>query len=63
MKSYLLIIFSIIFLCACSITKVDKSIEQSNIQDVSELILKLAQKEKELSDTIKKLEECQNSKK
>jgi len=63
MKSYLLIIFSIFFLCACSTTKVDKSITQSNIQDVSELILKLAQKEKELSDTIKKLEECQSSKK
>jgi len=63
MKSYLFIIFSIFFLCACSTTKVDKSIEQSNIQDVSALILKLAQKEKELSDIIKKLEECQSSKK
>jgi len=63
MKSYIFIIFSAIFLCACSTTKVDKSIAQSNIQDISELILKLTQKEKELSDTIKKLEECQNSKK
>jgi len=63
MKGYPFIIFSIIFLCACSTTKVDKSIVQSNIQDVSVLILKLAQKEKELSDTIKKLEKCQNSQK
>jgi len=63
MKNYILIIFLIIFLSACSTTKVDKSITQSNIQDVSVLILKLAQKEKELSDTIKKLEECQNNKK
>jgi len=63
MKNCIFIIVSAIFLCACSTTKVDKSITQSNIQDVSELILKLAQKEKELSDTIKKLEECQNSKK
>ncbi|QKF58223.1 lipoprotein [Aliarcobacter lanthieri] len=62
MKNYIFIIFLTVFLSACS-TKIDRSIEQSNVQDVSELILQLAEKEKEINDIIKELEQCNATKK
>ncbi|WP_026802905.1 hypothetical protein [Aliarcobacter lanthieri] len=62
MKNYIFIIFLTVFFSACS-TKIDRSIEQSNVQDVSELILQLAEKEKEINDIIKELEQCNATKK
>ncbi|MGJ0319423.1 hypothetical protein [Aliarcobacter cryaerophilus] len=52
----LLSLFSILF-TACS-TKVDKDINSSNVEDVSALLEQLAQKEKEINDIIKELEQC-----
>lgn len=62
MKNYIFIIFIALVLSACS-TKVDNSIQESNIKDVSELIAQLAQKEKEKNDIIKELEQCNATKK
>ncbi len=65
MKKYLFIIllsfFSILF-SACS-TKIDESIDNSNISDVATLLEQLAQKEKEINDIIKELEQCEATKK
>lgn len=52
----LLSLFSILF-TACS-TKIDDSISKSNEADISNLLDQLAQKEKELNDIIKELEQC-----
>lgn len=62
MKNYIFIIFIALVLSACS-TKIDNSIQESNIKDVSELIAQLAQKEKEKNDIIKELEQCNATKK
>lgn len=60
MKKYMFLIllslFSIIF-TACS-TKIDNSISNSNQADISNLLDQLAQKEKEINDIIKELEQC-----
>ncbi|WP_228137947.1 hypothetical protein [Aliarcobacter cryaerophilus] len=60
MKKYMFLIllslFSIIF-TACS-TKIDDSISNSNQTDISNLLDQLAQKEKEINDIIKELEQC-----
>ena len=52
----LLSLFSILF-SACS-TKIDDSISKSNEADISNLLDQLAQKEKEINDIIKELEQC-----
>ena len=52
----LLSLFSILF-TACS-TKIDDSISKSNEADISNLLDQLAQKEKEINDIIKELEQC-----
>ncbi|WP_418184624.1 hypothetical protein ACNSOS_06395 [Aliarcobacter vitoriensis] len=62
MKNYMFIIFFVAFFSACS-TKIDRSIEQSNVKDVSELILQLAEQEKKINDIIKDLEQCNATKK
>lgn len=62
MKPYILVIFLTLFFSACS-TKVDNSINKSNVQDVSDLISQLAQKDKEINDIIKELEQCNATKK
>lgn len=60
MKKYifliLLTIFSLLF-TACS-TKIDESIDNSNTADISNLLDQLAQKEKDINDIIKELEQC-----
>lgn len=65
MNKYIFLIllsFFSIFLTACT-TKIDKSIDNSNIADVSALLTQLAQKEKEMNDIIKELEQCGATKK
>ncbi|PRM92798.1 hypothetical protein CJ672_00490 [Arcobacter cryaerophilus gv. occultus] len=60
MKKYIfLILLSLfsIFFTACS-TKIDDSISNSNQDDISNLLDQLAQKEKEINDIIKELEQC-----
>lgn len=65
MKKYifliLLTIFSLLF-TACS-TKIDESIDNSNTADISNLLDQLAQKEKDINDIIKELEQCGATKK
>ena len=60
MKKYMFIIllslFSILF-TSCS-TKIDDSISNSTQVDISNLLDQLAQKEKEINDIIKELEQC-----
>lgn len=60
MKKYIfLILLSLfsIFFTACS-TKIDESIDNSNTADISTLLDQLAQKDKEINDIIKELEQC-----
>ncbi|RXI28169.1 hypothetical protein CRU87_02860 [Aliarcobacter trophiarum LMG 25534] len=57
----LLSLFSILF-TACA-TKIDETIEKSNVSDISLLLEQLAQKEKEINDIIKELEQCEATKK
>ena len=52
----LLSLFSII--CTACSTKIDDSINNSNQADISNLLDQLAQKEKEINDIIKELEQC-----
>ena len=52
----LLSLFSILF-TACS-TKIDDSISKSNEADISNLLEQKEQKEKEINDIIKELEQC-----
>ena len=65
MKKYMFLIllslFPIIF-TACS-TKIDDSISNSTQVDISNLLDQLAQKEKEINDIIKELEQCEATKK
>ncbi|HKM19454.1 MAG TPA: hypothetical protein VJY14_05270 [Aliarcobacter sp.] len=65
MKKYMFLIllslFSIIF-TACS-TKINESIDNSNQADISTLLEQLIQKDKEINDIIKELEQCGATKK
>ena len=52
----LLSLFSILFTARRK--KIDDSISKSNEADISNLLDQLAQKEKEINDIIKELEQC-----
>jgi uncharacterized protein YcfL len=64
MKKYLLLILSLLFLfnfTACA-TKTENEVSDSSTNDVSELLRTLIQKEKEINELNKKLEDCKESK-
>ncbi|MDY3201183.1 MAG: hypothetical protein RBQ84_09525 [Arcobacter sp.] len=64
MKKYLLLILSLLFLfnfTACA-TKAENDVSDSSTKDVSELLRTLIQKEKEINELNKKLEDCSQSK-
>lgn len=64
MKKVLLFVLSFLFLLnfsACA-TKTEDEVTSSGRKDVSELLRTLIQKEKEINELNKKLEECRESK-
>lgn len=60
MKNYLFLSLFVLFLTACS-SKVQDSVTRSTIEDNTYLIEKLIQKEKEINELNKKLEECEKN--
>ncbi len=62
MKNFLFIILVSFFFVSCS-SKIQEDILDSSKNDVSNLLNKLIEKEKEINRLNKKLEECQSFKK
>ena len=62
MKNYLFLLIFSLFFVACS-TKVEKSVEKSNQNDISELLKKLIQKEKEINILKLELKDCKEKNK
>lgn len=58
---FILALFISLNLTACS-SKTQTDVIDSNSKDISELLRTLIQKEKEINELNKKLEDCQNSK-
>jgi uncharacterized protein YcfL len=62
MKNYLFLLIFSLFFVACS-TKVEQSVEKSNQNDISELLKKLIQKEKEINILKLELKDCKEKNK
>jgi uncharacterized protein YcfL len=60
MKNYLFLSLFILFFQGCS-SKIQDSVTKSTIEDNTYLIEKLIQKEKEINELNKKLEECEKN--